>query len=207
MRIFIKGPQIYFICKFFTFSATNYTSAGFSDAGRSLAIPLQTNLLTKVKPLMEAEFLHIISLHQGIIHKVCRLYRDSPEDREDLFQEIVYQLWRAFPAFEGRAKVSSWMYRIALNTALASFRKHTPDITYPVALPEQVLDLPEGSIQQEQLLAALKQLNDSEKAIIALYLDDMTYQEIAAIIGIDENYVGVKLNRIKTKLKNMLNSG
>jgi RNA polymerase sigma factor (sigma-70 family) len=153
---------------------------------------------------MEAEFLQMIRQHQGIIHKVCRLYRDSPEDREDLFQEIVYQLWRAFPSFEGRAKLSSWMYRIALNTALASFRKHTPDITYPVALPEQLSEPHEGNLQQEQLLAALKQLNDPDKAIIALYLEDMSYQEIAAIVGIDENYVGVKLNRIKTKIKSIL---
>ena len=153
---------------------------------------------------MEAEFLQMIRLHQGVIHKVCRLYRDSPEDREDLFQEIVYQLWRAFPSFEGRAKLSSWMYRIALNTALASFRKHSPDISYPVVLPEQLSDPPEGNVQQEQLLAALKQLTDPEKAIIALYLEDMSYQEIAAIVGIDENYVGVKLNRIKTKIKNIL---
>ncbi|SFD61285.1 RNA polymerase sigma-70 factor, ECF subfamily [Chitinophaga sp. CF118] len=153
---------------------------------------------------MEDEFLQMIRQHQGIIHKVCRLYRDSPEDRQDLFQEIVYQLWKAFPSFEGRAKLSSWMYRIALNTALASFRKHRPEITYPVALPEQVADPSGGNLQQELLFAALKQLNDSEKAIIALYLEDMSYQEIAAIIGIDENYVGVKLNRIKTKIKSIL---
>ena len=153
---------------------------------------------------MEDEFLQIIRLHQAIIHKICRLYRDSPEDREDLFQEIVYQLWRAFPSFEGRAKLSSWMYRIALNTALASFRKRTPDITYPVALPEQATEAQEGNLQQDQLFAALKQLTDAEKAIIALYLEDMSYQEIAVIIGIEENYVGVKLNRIKTKIKNIL---
>jgi RNA polymerase sigma factor (sigma-70 family) len=153
---------------------------------------------------MEAEFLQMIRQHQAIIHKVCRLYRDSPQDREDLFQEIVYQLWRAFPSFEGRAKLSSWMYRIALNTALASFRKHTPDIIYPVALPDKLSEPHEGNLQQEQLLAALKQLNDPDKAIIALYLEDMSYQEIAAIVGIDENYVGVKLNRIKTKIKSIL---
>ncbi|GAA3936049.1 sigma-70 family RNA polymerase sigma factor [Chitinophaga oryziterrae] len=153
---------------------------------------------------MEEDFLQMIRQHQAVIHKVCRLYRDTREDREDLFQEIVYQLWKAFPAFEGRAKLSSWMYRIALNTALASFRKRAPDITYPVTLPERIADPPAGDLQQEQLFAALKQLNDSDKAIIALYLEDMSYQEIAAIIGIDENYVGVKLNRIKTKIKNIL---
>jgi RNA polymerase sigma factor (sigma-70 family) len=153
---------------------------------------------------MEEAFLQMIRQHEAVIHKICRLYRDNREDRQDLFQEVVYQLWKSFPAFEGRAKLSSWMYRIALNTALASFRKRAPDITYPVALPERTTDPPAGDIHQEQLFAALRQLNDSEKAIIALYLEDMSYQEIALIIGIDENYVGVKLNRIKTKIKNIL---
>jgi len=71
----------------------------------------------------EHPFLVLIQEHQGIIHKICRLYRDSKEDREDLFQEITYQLWKSFPSFKGEAKVSTWMYRIALNTAIASFRK------------------------------------------------------------------------------------
>ena len=98
------------------------------------------------------------------------------------------------------------MYRIALNTALAGFRKRSLPVTYTDSFP----DLPatadnNTTIQQDRLFAALRQLSDAEKAIIALYLDDMSYQEIAGIIGIDENYVGVKINRIKNKLKNILN--
>lgn len=151
-------------------------------------------------------FLVSIQQHQGILHKLCRLYRDSPEDREDLFQEMIYQLWKSYPTFSGNAKISTWMYRIALNTALAGFRKRSVPITYTDAVP----DLPAASdhnttIQQDRLFAALSQLSDAEKAIIALYLEDMSYQEISGIIGIDENYVGVKINRIKTKLKNILN--
>ncbi|CAL1516347.1 sigma-70 family RNA polymerase sigma factor [Chitinophaga sp. MM2321] len=156
--------------------------------------------------MSKEEFLFIIGEHQGILHKICRLYRDTPEDREDLFQEMIYQLWKSFPAFQGQSKITTWMYRIALNTALAAFRKRTPDITYTDTLPEQVATTPDPphALQQEQLFAALRQLSDAEKAIIALYLEDMTYQEIAGITGIDENYVGVKLNRIKTKIKNIL---
>lgn len=150
-------------------------------------------------------FLDTIQQHQGILHKLCRLYRDSREDREDLFQEMIYQLWKSYASFEGNARISTWIYRVALNTALADFRRKKPHITYTDNLPE----LPDSannvaSPQQEQLFAALKQLSDAEKAIIALYLGDMSYQEIADIIGIDENYVGVKLNRIKSKIKNIL---
>jgi RNA polymerase sigma-70 factor (ECF subfamily) len=150
-------------------------------------------------------FLAIIQQHQGILHKLCRLYRDSREDREDLFQEMIYQLWKSYPSFEGNARVSTWMYRIALNTALSAFRKKSPGITYTDTLPDVPI-APDGgtSIQQDRLFAALRQLSDAEKAIIALYLEDMSYQEIACIIGIDENYVGVKLNRIKTRIKNIL---
>ncbi len=153
----------------------------------------------------KSAFPDIIQQHQGILHKLCRLYRDSREDREDLFQEMIYQLWKSYPSFAGNARISTWIYRVALNTALADFRRKQPRITYTDSLP----DMPDQgggatSVQQDQLFAALKQLSDAEKAIIALYLEDMSYQEIADIIGIDENYVGVKLNRIKSKIKNIL---
>ncbi len=152
-------------------------------------------------------FLGLLRQHEGILHKICRLYRDTPEDREDLFQEIVYQLWKSYPSFQGQAKLSSWIYRIALNTALASFRKKSPKVSYPDTLPDHVaVSAPALTEQQEQLFRALQQLSDAEKAIITLYLEDLTYQEIAAITGIDVNYVGVKLNRIKTKLKTILTS-
>jgi len=154
----------------------------------------------------EHPFLVLIQEHQGIIHKICRLYRDSKEDREDLFQEITYQLWKSFPSFKGEAKVSTWMYRIALNTAIASFRKKRLDVEYHQVLP----DLPddevdeEYAIRQESLFATLKQLNESERAIVALYLDDLSYRQIAEIIGVNENNVGVKLNRIKLKIQKLL---
>nr|WP_068893011.1 sigma-70 family RNA polymerase sigma factor [Pedobacter panaciterrae] len=154
----------------------------------------------------EQPFLALIQEHQGIIHKICRLYRDGKEDREDLFQEITYQLWKSFPSFKGEAKISTWMYRIGLNTAIASFRKKKLDVEYQPVLP----DLPdhevneEYEIRQERLFAALKQLNESEKAIITLYLDELSYRQIAEIIGINENNVGVKLNRIKFKIQKLI---
>lgn len=150
-------------------------------------------------------FLATITQHQGMLHKLCRLYRDTPEDREDLFQEMIYQLWKSFPSFKGNAKISTWIYRIALNTALASFRKKSLPVTYTDTFPEIAQPDYRDNEQQELFFGALKQLSDAEKAIIALYLEDMSYQEIAGIIGIEENYVGVKLNRIKNKIKSILN--
>jgi RNA polymerase sigma factor (sigma-70 family) len=154
----------------------------------------------------ETQFLSLIRKHQGIIHKICRLYRDSREDREDLFQEITFQLWKSLPSFKGQAQVSTWIYRVALNTAIASFRKKRPDITYASEIPDLAEDLPdeELTIRSERLFVAMKQLNDSEKAIIALYLEELSYQQIAEVTGINENYVGVKLNRIKNKIQKIL---
>lgn len=154
----------------------------------------------------ETAFLALMAEHQGVIHKICRLYRDSREDREDLFQEITFQLWKSFPSFKGNSLISTWLYRIALNTAIASYRKEKPTIDYVETLPE-FAEEPQSEeliLRQERLLTAMKQLSESEKAIIALYLDDLSYLQIAEILGISENNVGVKINRIKTKIQQLL---
>ena len=155
----------------------------------------------------EKQFLKLIGEHQGIIHKICRLYRDTAADREDLFQEIVFQLWRGINTFRGEAKPSTWIYRVALNTAIAAFRKRKPDIEYTPQLPDviQENESEELALRRERLISAIKQLNDGEKAIVALYLDDIDRPQIAEIIGITENNVAVKLNRIKEKIQKLLN--
>ncbi len=156
--------------------------------------------------MREQSFVKLIHEHQGIIHKICRLYRDSKEDREDLFQEIAYQLWKSFASYKGEAKISTWMYRIALNTAIASFRKKKLNVEYRPELPELSYfeESDEYQIRQERLFAVLKQLNESERAIITLYLDELSYRQIAEIIGINENNLGVKLNRIKLKIQKLI---
>lgn len=158
------------------------------------------------KPMIEAEFLALVHENQGIIHKICRLYRDTHEDREDLFQEIVFQLWRSLKNFENRSKFTTWMYRIALNTAITAYRKKNLLVEYPGVLPDITEDPREENlkIRQEQLFGALKQLNDADKALITLYLEDLSYNDIAEITGLSANNVGVKLNRIKTKLQTLL---
>ncbi|MEO6550292.1 MAG: sigma-70 family RNA polymerase sigma factor [Ferruginibacter sp.] len=147
----------------------------------------------------------IIYVHQKIIYKVCKTYRNTPEDQEDLFQEIVYQLWKSYPSFMGASKISSWMYRIALNTAIAIYRKPKLPVVYVDKLPEQTHAMHPVSENEERLFDALRTLNDTDKALISLYLEDFTYQEIAAITGITESNTGVRLNRIKQKLKETIN--
>lgn len=157
-------------------------------------------------PDLEAAFLSLINEHSGIIYKISRLYRDSTEDREDLFQEIVFQLWKSYPSFKGNASTGTWLYRIALNTAISHFRKKKPDIRYTDTLPDVAEGLPseEIALRQERFFAAMKQCDDSEKTIIALYLEGLSYQKIAGIIGTSENNVGVKLNRIKSKIQKLI---
>jgi len=155
---------------------------------------------------METTFLKLVDEHQAIIFKISRMYRDTLEDQEDLFQEIVFQLWKSFPTFRNESKVSTWMYRIALNTAIAFFRKPRLPIVAD-AQPSEYrvqIEYDDSLEQEERMYSALRQLNSAEKAIIALYLDDYSYSEIAILIGISENNVGVRINRIKSKLKIIL---
>ncbi|RZJ87115.1 MAG: sigma-70 family RNA polymerase sigma factor [Chryseobacterium sp.] len=156
--------------------------------------------------MSEKDFLRMIQDNQGIIHKICRIYRDSHEDREDLFQEVIFQLWRSYPSFSGGSKSSTWLYRVALNTAMASFRKNRPNVTSAEYLPDvQFEDInTEGNERQEKLFESIKRLSEPDRALIALYLDELSYQEIAGILGISENNVGVKLNRIKIRLQKLI---
>ncbi len=155
---------------------------------------------------MEKPFLQLIHDHQGIIYKVSALYRDSREDREDLFQEIVYQLWKSYPDFTGASKPSTWMYRVALNTAIAIYRKPQLRVTHYTYLPQHLHPLQKETVSEneEYLFEALRTLSDAEKAIMALYLEEFSYREMAAITGLSETNIGVRLNRIKNKLKEIL---
>ena len=161
--------------------------------------------MAKTSQSLEEEFLKLIHNHQRIIYKVCKTYRDSREDQEDLFQEIVYQYWKSYPSFRGESKISSWMYQIALNIAIAVYRKQKLPVHYVDKMPEQTFGLAEQvSENEERLFKALRILSDTEKALISLFLEGFSYKEIAAITGITESNTGVRLNRIKNKLKELL---
>ena len=159
---------------------------------------------------LKTEFLELVGENQGIIHKVCNMYCNSEEDRRDLFQEILLQLWKGYKAFQGASKPTTWMYRVALNTAISSLRKTS---RRPVSaeispreleLPGQPERDPETEEKLRFIYKAIWTLSDVEKAIVMLYLDEYSYDEIAGMMGITRNHVGVKLNRIKNKLKELV---
>jgi RNA polymerase sigma factor (sigma-70 family) len=159
---------------------------------------------------MEKEFMEMINAHRGIIFKVCRIYDRENVYRDDLFQEIVLQLWKSFPGFRNESLPSTWMYRVALNTAISHFRKRIKNPGHrPLSKSEfQLADQPafsEDNAQTIMLNRAIDQLSPIEKALIILYLEEKNYAEISEIIGITANNVGVKLNRIKAKLEQKLN--
>jgi RNA polymerase sigma factor (sigma-70 family) len=149
----------------------------------------------------EGQFLALIKQHQAIIHKICRLYRESKEDREDLFQEILIQLWKSVSGFDNRSKFSTWMYRVALSTAIAIYRKNKVMVVYRPVLSDVAVEPEADDEQYELLLHAIKKLNDADKALILLYLEDLSYKDIADITGITENNVAVRLKRIRNKIQ------
>lgn len=158
---------------------------------------------------MELEFTHLLNAHPGLLYKVCRLYAPTPADRQDLYQEIVLQLWRAFPQFRHEARASTWLYRVALNTAITNFRRtqRRPAVRdVPEAWLHQLPDLTDSAADERhaQLYAAIAQLSAVEKALITLYLDDHSYADIGAILGLTVSHVGVKLLRTRTKLTHLI---
>lgn len=146
-----------------------------------------------------------------LIYKVCRIYANNHDDIQDLYQDIIIQLWKSYPKFRGEAKFSTWLYRIAINTALTSFRKQkrkiqTSDVELQsIQLPyEEDVGLKEE--QHQQMYAAIQQLNDVEKSIVMLYLEDKSYDEMEEILGISNATLRVKMNRIKDKLRTFTNN-
>jgi len=158
-------------------------------------------------PIIE-EFTSLIERHQGIIHKVSRIYCNGDACREDLFQDILMQLWKSFPNYDRSRKITTWMYRIALNTAISQYRKDSKVMIDPVDKMEMNIpdDQDEGTEDEriKTLHSAINRLSKAEKSVIILYMDDYPYEEISEIIGISVSNVGVKINQIKKKLQEIL---
>ncbi|MEA5425670.1 RNA polymerase sigma factor [Arcicella lustrica] len=159
--------------------------------------------------IIENQFVELIKIHQGIVHKVCGMYRRDPDDRKDLFQEIVIQLWKAFPKFRQEAKVSTWIYQIALNVAISDFRKESRK-PIRVELSETFANISDNQYdfsfeeKLKVLYQAIDQLSEVEKAIMMLYFEEKSNEEIAEIIGISQNNVRVKMTRIREKLRTLM---
>ena len=156
----------------------------------------------------EQKFISLINEHQGLIHKVCIMYENDRDVRNDLFQEIVLQLWKSFASFRGESKISTWMYRIALNTAISGFRKNSRKVKTE-DLRELHFNISEaaGDEQEEhvqKLQWAIRQLSEIERAMIMMALEEIPYEDIAETIGITQNNVRVRMNRIREKLKKLM---
>jgi len=157
-------------------------------------------------------FLSVIASSKGIIFKIANSYCKNSEDRKDLVQEIVVQLWKSFENYSDQYKYSTWIYRIALNVAISFYRKENRRRQVSNPLSEGILNLAETTVAEEsdenmlvlqQFISSLKEL---DKALILLYLEEKNYKEIAEIIGITETNVATKIGRIKIQLKQKFSS-
>ncbi|SNR71388.1 RNA polymerase sigma factor [Lutibacter flavus] len=156
----------------------------------------------------QKEFIKVIKENEGIIFKITLVYSSNEEDQKDLYQEIVYQLWKSFDSFRGNSKISTWLYRIALNTSITYLKKEKRNgnrVSLNSVLSNKIDQL--DTIMEERikvLYAQIKKLNTIEKGVILLYLEGKNYQEIGVITGFTVSNVGTRLNRIKQKLKEQI---
>ncbi|RPH33741.1 MAG: sigma-70 family RNA polymerase sigma factor [Bacteroidales bacterium] len=157
---------------------------------------------------LKQTFTSLIVENDRIINKICNIYTSSRADFEDLRQEIVYQLWKSYPDFRNDSKVQTWMYRVALNTALYFKRKNKTNSLFLDNHYDIEDDLESDANKNElydKLFNAIKKLNNLDRAIIFLYLEQHPYIKIGEIVGISEKNVGVKISRIKDMLRKQLN--
>ena len=162
-------------------------------------------------PTLEKKFLEKIEKHKGVIFKISKMYMDDFDDQKDLFQEITYQVWKAYPTFEGRSEFSTWLYRIALNTAILflksekrrSFIQNNEVNNFKINQDEYD---DEDEQKLKKMYEAINQLNAIDKALIFYYLENYSGKQIAEQMGISEVNARVKMNRAKEKLKQLINT-
>ncbi len=160
-------------------------------------------------PDREQTFQTLVEEHKRILYKVCDSYCQDRDSREDLAQEILIQLWRSFGKFDGRCRFSTWMYRIALNVAISFYRSESTRTRHVISDEERLLqavDEAEGPPEELRLLHQfIDRLDPLNKALILLYLDENSYQEIAGVLGITETNVATKISRLKDRMRQELN--
>lgn len=156
----------------------------------------------------EKEFLRRIETHKGILFKVSKMYMDNRDDQDDLFQEIVCQLWKAYDTFKGESQFSTWMYRVAINTSIVFLKREKRKIDkYEIASENIKEEESDGHIKEQQIehfYKAVQRLDKIDKAIIFYQLEGFSHREIAENLGISEGNARVKLNRAKEKLKEII---
>jgi len=161
---------------------------------------------------LEDRYLRLVAENRGRMRRLSRVYAGDAEAARDLYQEMLLQVWRSLPSFEGRSEPGTWLYRVALNTALQRRRRRdrrrdaTLDPDDP--LRDRAFAGPEERLEEvrrtERLYEAIDRLGEGERALALLYLEEKSYAEISEILGITENHVGVKLHRIKKKLSDLV---
>lgn len=153
-------------------------------------------------------FLEAIQHNQGLIYKIAAVYTNNSEDRNDLVQEIIFQLWKSFDSFRQRSALTTWMYRVSMNVAILHLKIYKRKLQ-TVPLDEHILNLEDPSDRSieekwQELKAQLNQLNLLDRGIVMLYLEDKSYEEISEITGLSVSNTGTRLSRIKEKLKQQL---
>jgi RNA polymerase sigma-70 factor (ECF subfamily) len=160
---------------------------------------------------MEKEFTELLYQNQGIVLKICSLYFNNRANKDDYKQELIIQLWKAFPSFSNQSKFSTWMYRVCLNAAIDILRKEKTKPKLIELNSQNTNTMFESSVEpndnQEKLYQAINKLSDIDKALITLYLDEFSYKEIAEIMGISASNTGVKINRIKSIILKSIENG
>lgn len=157
----------------------------------------------------EATFLQLINQHKGILYKASRIYADSIEDREDLQQEIMIQLWKSYQTFKGNSEFSTWMYRVAINTAITFLKKekqranHHTDTPHHFEFQNEEYN-PSKDKQLEVFYKSVQELKPLEKAIIFYFMEGLSHKEIGNNMGLSEGNARVKLNRTKEKIQNII---
>lgn len=159
-------------------------------------------------PALQAEFQALVEEHKKILYKICNSYCRDHDARDDLAQEILIQLWRSFDKFDERYRFSTWMYRIALNVAISFYRRESTRTRYVILDEEHVLEAIDETESQPEEIRLLYQfiegLDPLNKALVLLYLDANSHQEIASVLGISKTNVATKINRLKNKMKQEL---
>ena len=158
-------------------------------------------------PSRSDNFISVVQSHKGIIYKIANSYCKDPEDRKDLVQEVILQLWNSFDKYRDQFKYSTWIYRIALNTAISFYRKQRRRTEASSPFSDEILFIanPLNDIETDEKLLLLQkfifELRQLDKALMLLYLDEKSYKEIADVMGISESNVATKISRIKIILK------
>ncbi len=160
---------------------------------------------------LEETYLELVRENEARLRRLCRVYASGADAEEDLYQDILVQLWRALPSFRGEARASTWLYRIALNTALMHRRSQRarPEVPLEPAHEPPATDTPPDERvdvcrRRERLYAAIGRLGDVDRAVVMLHLEGHSHREISEVLGISENNAGVKLHRIRRRLAGWL---